>query len=228
MNNIPGKINLKYGLLLLPLISAVLALAFSKFIFKAGVAGTGILILIVLYHRHLRINKDVWAIAGAFLFSIAGDWFLSNRHGDLSMFIAGIALFFVAHAGYLTFALMNGRINRMFTLLILGVYLVFFFLVLFPGIQDKTLMSAALVYLLISCFSVGAATGIAENNRFKWLYVFGIVMVLFSDTVISLREFVKFKELDFLILPTYYLAQISIVASLIFRKNYGTLSETSI
>jgi hypothetical protein len=81
--------------------------------------------------------------------------------------------------------------------------------------------------LLISCFSVGSATGISDKSWFKWLYVFGIVMVLFSDTVISLREFVKYNELDFLILPTYYLAQISIVASLIFRKYNRTVSLTS-
>ena len=84
------------------------------------------------------------------------------------MFVAGIALFFVSHVGYLTFALMNGHLNRMYTLLILGAYLVFFFLVLYPGIQNKTLMAAALVYLLISCFSVGAAIGISENSWFKW------------------------------------------------------------
>jgi hypothetical protein len=227
MKNITRKFSWNYGLLLIPLLSAILALVFSKFIFKAGVAGTGIVIIIALYYNNIRNYKEVLVVAGAFLFSIAGDWFLSNRHGDINMFIAGIALFFVAHAGYLTFALVNGRLNRMFTLLILGVYLVFFFLVLHPGIQDKVLMTAALVYLLISCFSVGAATGITEKSWFKWLYIFGIAMVLFSDTIISLREFVKFKELDFLILPTYYLAQVSIVASLIYRKNNKTVSATS-
>jgi len=79
-------------------------------------------------------------------------------------------------------------------------------------------MMAAFFYLLISCFSLGAAIGISDNTWFKGLYVLGIGLVLFSDTIIALREFAKFKELDFLILPTYYLAQISITASLMVRQ----------
>ncbi len=207
-----------YGLLFIPLMSGILALNHFGFLFKSGVAGSGILILAWVYRGELVRNKDVYAIFVAFLFSIGGDWFLSNRNGEMLMFIGGIALFFIAHVGYLTFALVNGRINRIYTALILVAYLVFFFLMLYPGIDDKTLMIAALSYLLISCFSLGAAIGISASNWFKWFYVFGIVMVLFSDTVIALREFVKYNELDFLILPTYYLAQISITASLITRK----------
>lgn len=225
MKNLPVKFNPIFGLLIIPAIFAVLALACSKFIFQAGVAGSGILILIALYRKQLQAKWDVWAVVGALLFSIAGDWFLSNRHGDNRMFIAGIALFFIAHAGYLTFALMNGRINWLNTLLILAVFLGFFFVVLFPGIRGNTMITAVLFYLLISCISLGAATGISSKSWFKSLYVFGIAMVLFSDTIISLREFAGYKDLNFLILPTYYLAQISIVASLIFRKYNSFLSE---
>ena len=207
-----------FALLLIPFISAILALNHFGFLFKAGVAGGGILILLYLYGKQLKQSKDVWAIVGAFLFSIGGDWFLSNRNGEMLMFIGGIALFFIAHVGYLTFALMNGRLNRIYTLLILGIFFALFFLILYPGIENRILMLAAFFYLLISCFSLGAAIGISDHTWFKGLYVFGIGLVLFSDTAISLREFAKFKELDFLILPTYYLAQISITASLMVRQ----------
>ncbi len=218
MNNRTGKNNWIFGLLLIPFISAIQALNHFGFLFKSGVAGGGILILLYLYGKQLKQSKDVWAIIGAFLFSIGGDWFLSNRNGEMLMFIGGIALFFIAHVGYLTFALMNGQLNRIYTALILGAYLVFFSLIIYPGINDKTLMLASLFYLLISCFSLGAAIGISDHTWFKGLYIFGIGLVLFSDTAISLREFAKFKELDFLILPTYYLAQISITASLMVRQ----------
>jgi uncharacterized membrane protein YhhN len=210
--------NWMYSLLLIPFASALLALNHFGFPFKAGVAASGILILWWVYSGKLRQSKDVWAIFGAFLFSIAGDWFLSNRNGETSRFIMGIALFFLAHVGYLVFALMNGRLNRLLTVIILAGYLAFYFLMLSPGIEDETLKVAALFYLLISCFSLGAALGMKGNSAFRWLYIFGIVMVLFSDTIIALREFVKYKDLDFLILPTYYLAQISVVAALISRK----------
>lgn len=210
--------NRAFLLLLIPLISGIFALNHFGFPFKAGVAASGILILWWVYFGKLSQSKDVWAIFGAFLFSIAGDWFLSNRNGETSRFIMGIALFFLAHVGYLTFALMNGRLNRLLTLIILAAYLGFYFFMLSLGIEDKTLKVAALCYLLISCFSLGAALGMKGNSAFRWLYVFGIVLVLFSDTIIALREFVKYKDLDFLILPTYYLAQISVTASLMVRK----------
>lgn len=214
-----------FSFLLIPFISAILALNHFGFPFKAGVAASGILILWWVYSGKLSQSKDVWAIIGAFLFSIAGDWFLSNRHGEVMMFIAGIALFFIAHVGYLTFAVMNGRLNRIYTAIILAAYLIFFFLILYPGIEDKILMTATLFYLLISCFSLGAAIGISDSNWFKWLYIIGITLVLFSDTIIALREFAKYKELDFLILPTYYLAQISVTASLIIRKHINSKSS---
>lgn len=218
MNNLSGRNKWTLGLLLIPFISAILALNHFGFLFKSGVAGAGILILFHLYFGELKQAKDVWAIFGAFLFSIGGDWFMSNRNGEVLLFVGGIALFFIAHVGYLTFALMNGRLNRMYTLLILGGFLALFFLVLYPGIEDKTLMIAAFFYLLISCFSLGAAIGISDRTWFKGLYVLGIGLVLFSDAIIALREFTKFRDLAFLILPTYYLAQISITASLMVRQ----------
>jgi uncharacterized membrane protein YhhN len=218
MNNSNKQSRWLFTLLTVPLLSGILALNHFGFLFKSGVAGGGILILLYLYGKQLKQAKDVWAIVGAFLFSIGGDWFLSNRNGEVLLFIGGIALFFIAHVGYLTFALMNGQLNRIYTALILGVYLIFFCLMLYPGIDDRTLMIAAFFYLLISCFSLGAAIGISDRTWFKGLYIFGIGLVLFSDTIIALREFAKFKELDFLILPTYYLAQISITASLMVRQ----------
>jgi uncharacterized membrane protein YhhN len=207
-----------YSLLLFSVVSAILALVYHDFAFKAGVAGTGIILLVVLYYRELKKVRDIWMIMAAFLFSIGGDWFLSNRHGDNNMFIAGIALFFIAHIGYLSFALMNGRLNRIFTLILLAAYLLFFFLKLYPSIDDRVLMFAVLVYILISCFSLGAAAGIKADPLFKWIYFFGILMVLFSDTIIAFREFAAYDNLKFLILPTYYLAQISVTFSLIMKR----------
>ncbi|NCB07233.1 MAG: lysoplasmalogenase [Bacteroidia bacterium] len=204
-----------YLLLVIPVVMAVLALNHFGFFFKSGSAGAGILILILLYFKKLKFQKDTWMIMLAFLFSIFGDWFLSNRHGDQGRFIAGIAMFFIAHVGYLAFALMNGKLNRRVTGIILSAFLLFYFGVLFPSFSEKILMAAVLVYLLISCFSLGAAVGIRAGRWIRWPYVLGIFLILFSDTIISFREFVGYRELDFLILPTYYAAHIIITFSLI-------------
>lgn len=207
-----------YWLMLFPVVSAILALVYHNFVFKAGVAGTGIMLLVILYYGKLKESGDILMILIAFLFSIGGDWFLSNRHGDISMFITGIGLFFFAHVGYFTYALMNGRLNRIFTLILLAAYLLFFFLKLYPSIDDRILLFAVLTYTLISCFSLGAAIGIKDNPFVKWIYFFGILMVLFSDTIIALREFAAYDNLQVLILPTYYLAQISITLSCMVKR----------
>ncbi|HAZ02706.1 MAG: hypothetical protein A2W90_14980 [Bacteroidetes bacterium GWF2_42_66] len=218
-NNSSFSKNLFYGLLLIPAISAILALNHFGFFFKSGSAGAGILILIAIYFNQLKHSKDIWMILAAFLFSIGGDWFMSHKHGDAGMFVAGIGLFFFAHVGYLSYALLNGRVKWPFTIILLSGFLLFFLLKLYPGIEDKTLMVAALVYLLISCFSLGAAAGLKAEPLEKWTYIFGIFLILFSDTIIAFREFIGYKELDFLILPTYYLAHIVITFSLM-RKNF--------
>ncbi len=209
---------LKYLLLFIPLILSVLALCGFGFFFKSGSAGAGILILVFTYFKKLGKARDVWMIIGAFVFSIAGDWFLSHMNGETKMFVTGIALFFVAHIGYLSFALMNGKIKWVFTGILLTAFLLFFFLKLYPSFNENSLMIAALVYLLISCFSLGAAAGIQADLPVRLSFVLGIVLILFSDTIISLKEFTGYNNLNFLILPTYYLAHISITFSLLKRE----------
>jgi len=140
---------------------------------------------------------------------------MSHKGGDAMMFSKGIAAFFVAHIGYLGFAIRNGTINWKFTSIILLIFIIYFFWLLYPAIQDQVLMIAALIYLLISCVTFGASFGIKDNTVFKWSYVFGVFLIVFSDTIISFTEFLGYGNLDFLILPTYYLAHISITFSLI-------------
>ncbi|WP_181899468.1 lysoplasmalogenase [Flagellimonas nanhaiensis] len=209
------KKNWAYGLLVVSIILAILGVTTANFIFKSGTAGMGIIILAALNFGASRRSKDVWMIIGAFLFSIIGDWFLSNMNGDSLMFVKGIALFFLAHVGYLLYALMNGKIKWKFTIILLAAYLVFFFWVLYPTFTDMALMVASLIYLLISCFSLGASMGMKGNPSAKWSYVFGIILILFSDTIIAFKEFLDFHMFDFLITPTYYLAHICITFSLI-------------
>lgn len=214
----PFKINPIYFLLIIPGVFAVLALNHFGFFFKSGTAGAGIGILLLLYFRRLPKAKDILFLMAAFGFSIAGDWFLSNKHDDTDRFVFGIAFFFLAHLGYLLYAWLNGRLNKTFTLVLLLAFLVFFVWVLYPSINDGILRTAVLVYLVISCVSLGAAVGIRLTGAEKQAYVLGIFLILFSDTIIALKEFAAYNEFNFLILPTYYLAHISITFSVMRRK----------
>ena len=209
--------NWVYGLLLISILLAVLGVATSNFVFKSGTAGMGIIILLMFQLHQAKMSKDIWMLVAAFLFSIIGDWFLSNMNGEGMMFVKGIALFFLAHVGYLAYALMNGKIKWTLTAMVLIGFLAFFFVMLYPTFTDMVLMVASLIYLLISCFSLGASVGMKANGVVKWSYVFGIILILFSDTIISFKEFMDYHTFDFLITPTYYLAHICITFSVIKR-----------
>lgn len=133
------------------------------------------------------------------------------------MFSAGIGLYLFAHVWYLWFALKNGRIHTLFTIVLLAGYLLFFFVKLYPALDDTILLIAVLLYLLISCLSLGAAFGIKLPSLIKWSYFAGVSLVLLSDTIIALNEFTSYSTLNFLILPTYYAAHMSITFALIRR-----------
>lgn len=206
-----------YLLLGLQVISALIALSTGNFLFKSGSAGIGALIILILLWRKQFAARDLWMVVGAFLFSIVGDYFLSHRNGDLMRFVYGIFFFFLAHVGYLVYSLFNGKIHWPFTGILCAGYLIFFFTSLYGNIGDPILMWAALAYLFVSCFSLGAAWGLSQRGWVKWGYVFGIGLILFSDTLIAFREFMGYDRWDFLILPTYYLAHIVITLA-IFRR----------
>jgi len=112
-----------YGFLVLSAATAVLALNTSGFVYKSGTAGIGALIILLLQFQRLKPPKAVWLVFAAFLFSIGGDWFLSIMKGDNGLFIKGIALYFIAHLGYLWYATQNGKLNRKFTVILLSSFL---------------------------------------------------------------------------------------------------------
>lgn len=206
-----------YFLLIIPLVLALFAVAGYGFFFKAAVPGSCAIILLILFRKQLKTLPDIWFVVAAFLFSIAGDWFLSNKGESFMMFSAGIGLYLFAHLGYLWFALRNGRIHKLFTIVLLAGYLLFFFMKLYPALDDTILLIAVLLYLLISCLSLGAAFGIKLPPVIKWSYFAGVTLVLFSDTIIALNEFTSYGALNFLILPTYYAAHMSITYAVIRR-----------
>jgi hypothetical protein len=206
------------ALFTLAIFFASLAIAGLGFVFKAAVTLTCILMLFMDRKHVLSSHKESWFIIGAFIVSILGDAFLSHMDDNASFFVAGIALYFLAHLGYLLFALKNGRIDVVFTIILLVVFLIFFFLVLYPVNTDKILLLAVLIYLLISCVSLGAAYRLNLSVVSARAFFAAIALILISDTFISLKEFTSFQHLHFLILPTYYAAHLLIAFALLKRS----------
>lgn len=174
--------------------------------------------------RRHRTGRVVLALGA----SIVGDTFLLTRAGRESFYIAGIAAFFVAHVGYLGFALKNGRMHFPALGVLMSGYLGWFALQLGPAIRSVPLKTAALIYLLISCTALAAAWGMRSRPAVKAAYVAGIGLIVFSDSLIALSDFMKVKGVSFLILPTYYLAQVVVTWAVLKREEsswQGTLFQ---
>lgn len=192
-------------LLIVPLGLAVVALETGQIAAKLGVPLSCALILAwAIWKSPARRRDGLWVVA-AFCFSAGGDWFLANRGGREGFFLAGIGLFFVAHAGYLAFACRQGRLGRKALGVLLSAYLLYYFFGLHPAIRSTPVATAALMYLLISCATLSAAWGMRMPGWQKWPFVAGIALLVFSDTIISFSEFLGWKRWNGLILPTYYL-----------------------
>ncbi|MBT8301069.1 MAG: lysoplasmalogenase [Maribacter sp.] len=205
-------------LFLAQIMFAIIAIVTDIIIFKIGVAALGTLILLLAYSKNLTKIMDVWVIILAFVCSIIGDYFLSNMNGDNAMFMIGISLYLLAHIGYLVFSLLNGSIKWGATIGILLVFFIFYYSTLYMHITDRLLAYIVLFYLIVSCISLGAALGIRSVPKVKWPFTIGIALILFSDTIISFKEFMNYNALNSLILPTYYLAQIGITIALYNKR----------
>ena len=208
---------LSNGLLLIPIACAVLASTGYGYLPHVAVPVVcGVLIGCL---ARPEVNRSRWLLVAALAFSIAGDWFLKHRNGDNLMFVYGIALFFVAHAGFLAFCLKNGKVRWLFLIILLAGYGLFFQRGLIPAITDPFLLGAVLAYLLISCFSLAATPGLRLAALARWLFFAGIACIVFSDTLIALQEFLHTARplYDCLMMPAYYAAHILIAAAVTAR-----------
>jgi len=204
--------------LILPAVAAGLALSTGRLPFKLAVPGLcGTLLLVGLRRGGPALRRQVGAVIAAFGLSMVGDYFLSSRGGRAHYFEAGIAAFFVAHLGYLRYALANGRLHRWALGALLAAFVPYFGLALSPAIASRTLWIAVLLYLLISCVGLAAGLGLRQSPLVKGLYVAGLALIVFSDTLISFSEFLRWRALDAWILPTYYLAHLTITSSILLR-----------
>jgi hypothetical protein len=201
-------------LILLPLALAIAALTTASLLAKLGVALScaGIFLWLLLRHGPEMIPALGWLIA-AFVLSAGGDWFLSHRSGREAFFVAGIGLFFGAHAGFLRFAWCRGRLQAAVLGACLALYVPYYLVWLRPAASSRLLAISVLAYLLISCLVFSVAAGLKRPPAVKWPFVAGIGLILFSDTIISFKEFVGWSAANWLILPTYYLAHLCIAWS---------------
>jgi uncharacterized membrane protein YhhN len=201
------KVSYWAGWLFLPLSLAIVALSTRNVCTKMAVAVSCAIILAWTLGWGHPSRRDSWWVVVALCFSAAGDWFLFNKDHGEAYFLGGIASFFCAHLGYLVFASRQGRLDWRVLGILLGVYLLYYGFCLRPAIKSLEMALAVLFYLLISCVVFSTAWGMRMGAQLKWPFITGVGLIVFSDTLISFSEFLRWKQWNWLILPTYYLAQ---------------------
>ncbi|MBN2853019.1 MAG: hypothetical protein JXQ23_09835 [Clostridia bacterium] len=202
-----------YGII--PLFFSILALKKKKYLYKALVTAS-IILFSLIYMIVYQIDLSFSVILGALLFSIIGDYFLNNNEKHPMFYVLGIAVYFMAHACYLVYMLMNGVLNISLLIIFFVCFSLYFIFRLYPSIKEKSLLVAVLLYLGISCLTFAATFGLSVTFPSKALMVSAVGLIVFSDIMIAETDFVKNRRTAGLILPTYYLAHICLLYSIFF------------
>ncbi len=207
-----------YVLLIVTVIISVIAVKTNKLIFKIGVTFLCSLMTLWLYFIQ-NVHAYVFFIIAAFLSSMVGDYFLSNKGRNKNNYTYGIAGYFAAHAGYLAFAAIYGGFDFIAVaalIMLTAGYTIYFILRVKKEISNSILLAAVFFYTIISCICMSLSLNTDFLRATKGFYALGIMMILISDTLIAESDFCSNRRFSRFILPTYYFAQISITVSILF------------
>lgn len=214
----------KYGSLILPIVFLCCFLLTHGYLWSVATTTSCLFLTGWKSFRNKRYI-DGTALIAAFALSMAGDRMLGYVANG---FLYGVAFFFTAHLCYILFCLRNGRIAKGILLILTSVYLIYYFAALRPALGGFFIKVAVMMYLLVSCLSLSAACGLKLQKLCKHLFLGGICCLVFSDTLISIHNYLHLPCLYFLMYPTYYASQILITSSIMstnFKKTKVTDSE---
>lgn len=209
---------LKLLVILIPCIFALLRLFTKKYIFSA---------LTTLACAAIAL-PDAPVMAAALFVSFIGDYFMAHKGKNEVRYLLGIAGFFLGHVIFIAHAMLYilFAAHEAFILdtasrtlffqegLITGAVLAIWFTpyLLLRVIRKvpKLLRIPVALYTFISI--AGLAAAVMTGN---WIYMLGIAMLLFSDTMIAESDFAGNRKVSRLILPTYYLCHVLVALSAI-------------
>ena len=167
-------------------------------------------------------NRRLWLLAAAFFLSLIGDVFMGSRSTGMN-YIYGILFYFMAHIGFSFYALKEiskGKLSWPLFTAVTVPYLVFYFAFLLhsPQLKENSVLAAAIFfYLLISCFALTASVNFNGGLSVSWIFTAGILCLLFSDTIIALGDFMRYRKLTFMMMPLFHSSHILIVLSVTLK-----------
>jgi len=188
------------ALILLPILFALCQLKTGKYIFSALTTLACAVIAI--------LNSPILALA--LFVSFIGDWFMAHKGSKEWMYLLGIAGFFLAHAVFIAHALQSVLHTKagLLTGAVLAIWFTPYLVLRVIGKVPRLLKMPVVLYTFISI--AGLSCAVMTGNI---LYIVGIALLLFSDTMIAETDFVGNKKTGRLIMPTYYLCHILVAFS---------------
>jgi hypothetical protein len=155
----------------------------------------------------------------ALFISFIGDYFMAHKGSSEIKYLLGIAGFFLGHVIFIWHAMLFIPAfgtpeaapyirNGLTTAAVLAIWFTPYLLLRVIRKVPKLLRLPVVLYTFISIASLGCAVMTSDA-----LYILGIAMLLFSDTMIAESDFVGNRKTGRLIMPTYYLCHILVALS---------------
>ncbi len=155
-----------------------------------------------------------WLMFFGFMASCVGDWFLSVRPSGKWYFLYGVLSFSVAHILFMVYAWrLGGDWSRWLALILAIVYIPYVVFFLVPRVSPPVVLAAVVLYAVLSLTTLTLSSGMRIGRLPKILFICGIGFLVFSDTLISLRNFLDVKPVGKWVIPTYVLSHIFLFAS---------------
>ncbi|KTD20895.1 transmembrane protein [Legionella lansingensis] len=180
-----------------------------------------IALLLVLTWQSFASKETKTLLSVALVFSLLGDIILTVP-ADLAL-KAGILSFILAHCAYIALYLRDTQlqIKRWLYFLPVLVFIAINYIYMYPYLGKMTI--PATVYLSFLSIMVLTAFQVKQHPR---LIISGACLFLLSDFLLALNQFVLVdnKMINFLIMLTYYLAQLLLVYGLSQRQHQTNLA----
>ena len=169
----------------------------------------------------LLVKRRVFWVTLGLAISLVADYFMSYQGRGTHYFLLGVGWFTLAHGCFILQCWTAKSWNWHRFLPVLAGYLIFYFGWLFGHLPDTAIKIAALGYLLFSVVSLEAACGqfFTGKNWSSLMFLLGILLLVFSDTMIALRTFMNISACGPWILPTYRLCHLFLGISIVLSKN---------
>lgn len=204
------------GLIIISIISyLVFAIYFNnriyKFIWKPGTMV--FIIILAITGSKLQTAFSYWVLLALF-FSLMGDVFLMLQE---KWFIHGLASFLLAHIlyifGFLDAYRFTFTIKTLFLTLLFILIVSAFYIYLFEGVKEAggaVLLIAVAIYIAIITTMVSLAV-MTETP----ILIVAALLFFISDAILAINRFrVSFKLADYLVMSTYFTAQLLFAISL--------------